>query len=112
MDLENGLGLDRKSTRLNSSHTVIYTLSLHDALPILLQGTLDQLVHVAAVAVDLRAPGDVLVDGFGEWVGLLEDHPHAAPDPDGVGDLGVDILVAEHDAALCARPGDHLVHPV
>src|SRR5215211_1812601 len=24
---------DRKSTRLNSSHTVIYTLSLHDALP-------------------------------------------------------------------------------
>src|SRR5476649_2720494 len=27
---------DRKSTRLNSSHTEIYTLSLHDALPILL----------------------------------------------------------------------------
>src|SRR5882672_9617094 len=26
--------LDRKSTRLNSSHTEIYTLSLHDALPI------------------------------------------------------------------------------
>src|SRR5436190_1351218 len=26
---------DRKSTRLNSSHTVIYPLSLHDALPIL-----------------------------------------------------------------------------
>src|SRR5215211_3948326 len=25
---------DRKSTRLNSCHTVIYTLSLHDALPI------------------------------------------------------------------------------
>src|SRR5579875_1509698 len=29
-------GVDRKSTRLNSSHTVIYTLSLHDALPIFL----------------------------------------------------------------------------
>src|SRR5262252_2685725 len=28
------LPLDRKSTRLNSSHTEIYTLSLHDALPI------------------------------------------------------------------------------
>src|SRR5882672_2520213 len=26
--------IDRKSTRLNSSHTVIYSLSLHDALPI------------------------------------------------------------------------------
>src|SRR5579875_3161938 len=30
------LNTDRKSTRLNSSHTVIYTLSLHDALPICL----------------------------------------------------------------------------
>src|SRR5476649_2370552 len=28
------LAKDRKSTRLNSSHTEIYTLSLHDALPI------------------------------------------------------------------------------
>src|SRR5882672_2643517 len=28
---------DRKSTRLNSSHTEIYTLSLHDALPIFSQ---------------------------------------------------------------------------
>src|SRR5215211_422396 len=28
------LGVDRKSTRLNSGHTEIYTLSLHDALPI------------------------------------------------------------------------------
>src|SRR5688572_17386137 len=27
---------DRKSTRLNSSHSQIYTLSLHDALPILI----------------------------------------------------------------------------
>src|SRR4030095_4505735 len=31
---EAALRLDRKSTRLNSSHTEIYTLSLHDALPI------------------------------------------------------------------------------
>src|SRR5215218_9666114 len=30
--------LDRKSTRLNSSHTEIYILSLHDALPISLDG--------------------------------------------------------------------------
>src|ERR687886_290014 len=29
-----GARTDRKSTRLNSSHTEIYTLSLHDALPI------------------------------------------------------------------------------
>src|SRR5476651_2246853 len=30
-----GVWSDRKSTRLNSSHANIYTLSLHDALPIL-----------------------------------------------------------------------------
>src|SRR5476649_303126 len=30
---------DRKSTRLNSSHTEIYTLSLHDALPIFVGNT-------------------------------------------------------------------------
>src|SRR3712207_6115444 len=29
-----GYSADRKSTRLNSSHAEIYTLSLHDALPI------------------------------------------------------------------------------
>src|SRR5476649_2028818 len=49
------IGRDRKSTRLNSSHTVIYTLSLHDALPIYLGVTHrlemrahDPKAHVAA----------------------------------------------------------------
>src|SRR5882672_4953925 len=37
---------DRKSTRLNSSHTVIYTLSLHDALPISLRASMDRLAEV------------------------------------------------------------------
>src|SRR5476649_726559 len=37
------LAPDRKSTRLNSSHTEIYTLSLHDALPIL--ATCDRAAH-------------------------------------------------------------------
>src|ERR1044072_6286028 len=32
---------DRKSTRLNSSHTDIYTLSLHDALPIYIASVTD-----------------------------------------------------------------------
>src|SRR5947207_2965782 len=35
-----GVTPDRKSTRLNSSHTVIYSLSLHDALPIFRSGCL------------------------------------------------------------------------
>src|SRR5882672_7608976 len=38
---------DRKSTRLNSSHTVIYTLSLHDALPIWLYLAVGNANHMA-----------------------------------------------------------------
>src|SRR5215211_7128818 len=37
-----GASEDRKSTRLNSSHTEIYTLSLHDALPIFGGSLLDE----------------------------------------------------------------------
>src|SRR5476649_1247942 len=42
---------DRKSTRLNSSHTEIYTLSLHDALPIL--------IVAVGVGRPFRAQGDL-----------------------------------------------------
>src|SRR5882672_9771603 len=42
--------IDRKSTRLNSSHTVIYTLSLHDALPILTE------IVLQLLAVELAFP--------------------------------------------------------
>ena len=48
------------------------------------EAALDQLVHVALVAVDPRAEGDVLVDRLRERVRLLEDHPDAAPDRDRV----------------------------
>src|SRR5882672_9504026 len=40
---------DRKSTRLNSSHTEIYTLSLHDALPISME-------IAALISAPLRGP--------------------------------------------------------
>src|SRR5476649_2044921 len=52
---------DRKSTRLNSSHTEIYTLSLHDALPILSRlaiGTVNELEAPEGTAV-----GAIVVDG-------------------------------------------------
>src|SRR5476649_48426 len=49
---------DRKSTRLNSSHTVIYTLSLHDALPISHQElALRWVPTVAAYAQHTNAAG-------------------------------------------------------
>src|SRR5476649_2001771 len=57
---------DRKSTRLNSSHTVIYTLSLHDALPI---SCINQMP-----CVNLGEPierGDVLADGPSTDLGEL-----------------------------------------
>src|ERR1035437_8836924 len=51
--------IDRKSTRLNSSHTDIYTLSLHDALPIC--GVAEPGLHLVRDQrldrYDLAAPG-------------------------------------------------------
>src|SRR5581483_1283178 len=59
---------DRKSTRLNSSHANIYTLSLHDALPIFRGArAADQNARRhrrEAVAVFDRAPGNQDSDGF------------------------------------------------
>src|SRR5476649_494637 len=47
---------DRKSTRLNSSHTEIYTLSLHDALPI---STLERMRAIYGIGDQkLRSYGD------------------------------------------------------
>src|ERR671926_378187 len=74
--------IDRKSTRLNSSHTVIYTLSLHDALPISLRAA-DQLdlvalgedVHQHLVAdVDLRAVRAVETNRSEEHTSELQSH--------------------------------------
>ena len=70
----------------------------------LAQRLLDQLVHVALEAVDPRAPGDVLVDGLGERVGLLEDHADAAAHLDRVDVVVVEVLPVEQDCRLqCAR---------
>src|SRR5476649_1733205 len=52
---------DRKSTRLNSSHTVIYTLSLHDALPIYRLAALHQ-IEAFVDAFERQAVGDQVVD--------------------------------------------------
>src|SRR5262252_3582317 len=67
---------DRKSTRLNSSHTEIYTLSLHDALPILHIGSFAELVR-SRVGRGSRVPhvsylGDTTV---GEDETRSEEHP-------------------------------------
>src|ERR1044072_2370600 len=60
---DSGMAVDRKRTRPKSSHTEIYTLSLHDALPIYRQAHVRVFVVVRprlGVAVEPR-PDDLLV---------------------------------------------------
>src|SRR5882672_2868014 len=58
------MATDRKSTRLNSSHTEIYTLSLHDALPI------SKLAEI--VVFDALTVGGLLVAAFGAPVAAVK----------------------------------------
>src|SRR5215204_5550610 len=67
--------VDRKSTRLNSSHTEIYTLSLHDALPIYPRlRRHDHRVDVATLGRDVRVRQRVLVLGDLLGAGRSEEH--------------------------------------
>src|SRR5476649_1510492 len=67
--------VDRKSTRLNSSHTVIYTLSLHDALPISgivgSQGKLQPPLEMAAIH---PSAGHFFLGATYGWHGRSEEH--------------------------------------
>src|ERR687893_646221 len=68
---------DRKSTRLNSSHTEIYTLSLHDALPISAEaGRPDgQVLAAEVVGEDLL---DDLGAGRGAAGGAVRSEEHTS----------------------------------
>src|SRR5215204_6355022 len=73
---------DRKSTRLNSSHTEIYTLSLHDALPISteLKALTDKTVVIHGTALtkaelsDMKDAGAKLVWRSEEHTSELQSH--------------------------------------
>src|ERR671927_328309 len=54
---------DRKSTRLNSSHTEIYTLSLHDALPIYVVILLDSITRLARAYNSVVPPSGKILSG-------------------------------------------------
>src|ERR671916_619567 len=69
--------LDRKSTRLNSSHTVIYTLSLHDALPILVEAA----EAMEAEAGENGAAGEAAQEAqatAGQAVGPIRSEEHTS----------------------------------
>src|SRR5476649_2740632 len=66
---------DRKSTRLNSSHTVIYTLSLHDALPIFIYAVLtDRLDGLTARALKATSELGMQLDSFSDALNRSEEH--------------------------------------
>src|SRR5687768_11023882 len=86
---------DRKSTRLNSSHGYISTLSLHDALPI---WGLDPRADLGLGNDDGGAAGDAHRDAGGV-VGVDDPGDRGAVGPRDHGRLVEvrDLLVREHD---------------
>src|ERR671917_438104 len=68
---------DRKSTRLNSSHTEIYTLSLHDALPILFFDTIYCLYHLEGLTYNIL--GMKCTSHVGSiWIWLRRSEEHTS----------------------------------
>ncbi len=79
------------------------------------QGTFDNFVEFGLVvdALKAQAVDDVLVNGLGEGVGLLEDHADALAQFDDI-DIGVvDIDAVDFDLAVGdARAVDEIVHAI
>src|SRR5215211_1731681 len=68
---------DRKSTRLNSSHTVIYTLSLHDALPIFEHLRSDRRYGGSGLTV-ARSPTSLLPPGVRDGPDVRRSEEHTS----------------------------------
>src|ERR1044072_5452200 len=69
------MSADRKSTSLNSSHTDIYTLSLHDALPISYwPERVEQITGVAEADIVATAHALGRAVSGGDDVGRSEEH--------------------------------------
>jgi hypothetical protein len=76
------------------------------------QRLLDVPVQVPPKAVDAQPERHVLVDGFGEGVGLLKDHPDSAAHLDGVHVGIVDVLAVIEHLSAEAHPRDEIVHAI
>src|SRR5262252_2794064 len=68
---------DRKSTRLNSSHTEIYTLSLHDALPIYGDATDELILLEHGHDCQCADAGDVDC-GNSQWMAVERSEEHTS----------------------------------
>jgi len=78
------------------------------------EGLLDDVVQVglAEFVVQARAEGDVVVDGLGEGVWLLEDHADVSAELDDVVAGVEDVVAVDLDGALDAGRVDLVVHAV
>ena len=78
------------------------------------QAPLHDLVQLGLVvdAVGARTVGDVVVDGHGEGVGLLEHHAHALAQHVDIHFVLVDVHAVQQDVARDAAALHQVVHPV
>jgi hypothetical protein len=87
--------------------------SSHSAAPRRLRSTTSSSRALLVLALDAETVGDVLVDGFGERVRLLEDHADALAQLDDVHARVVDVDPVDPDlAGGDARAVDQVVHAV
>jgi hypothetical protein len=62
--------------------------------------------------LDLKTISNVVVDRFGERIGLLKDHPNTGPQPAEISAGSIDILLVQIDLTADTGIGDKIVHPV
>ena len=137
LDLRDGRGVDGGAGLVHQEDIGLHRKHARDAQTLLLTarerqtilveligylfpevGALERFFHdvievaFASHALQTRAKGDIIVDGFGKRVGLLKNHAHAATEVDRVDALGIDIVAVERHGALDARTLDQVIHAV
>ena len=86
--------------------------SSQSAARLRLRSTISCSSPLRQVAVQARAVGDVVEDGLGERIRLLEDHADAPAQRDHVDARAVDVLAVEEQLPAGAAAGDQVVHAV
>ena len=76
------------------------------------QGGFYQLIHIPLEAINAGPKGNVLVDRFRKWVGLLENHANAPTHLDWVDPLVIKVLAIKQHSAGEAAALDQIIHAV
>ena len=75
-----------------------------------MQTVLDEIIEAALVTIDAEAVGNVVIDGFRERIGALENHTDAAAKVDDI--ERVNLLAIEKNFADDARVAYRFVHAI